>query len=357
MQEFLAKYQIRAQRIAVAVSGGADSLALVLMAKEQLAVFGYEIIALTVSHGLRPSSDDEARCVAKIMQQYGIEHHILYWRGDKPTAGIEEAARVARYKLLTEWCRQNKVKFLLTAHHLQDQAETFLMRLQRGSGLEGLCCMRELTEREGISILRPLLHTAPEVMRAYLRQKGVEWVQDESNFDKRYLRNLIRAFLPQLEAATQISAECLAQTAKRLQSAEDYIEKQVDDVFADRVQRIGNTVYCIKYTDFLSWHNEIKFRVLARLCRREYIPRAERVLNALKQMQKLPFDGLTLGGKEIFKAYDKIWIVPEFGAKRKPSRSAWKDFVTTNRQFQNRKIPHKARVAILNDAGAGDDLQ
>ncbi len=356
MQEFFAKYKIKAQRIAVAVSGGADSLALVLMAKEQLAVFGYEIIALTVSHGLRPSSEEEARYVAKIMQQYGIEHHILYWQGTKPTTGIEEAARTARYKLLTEWCRQNKVEFLLTAHHLQDQAETFLMRLQRGSGLEGLCCMREISNRNGVSILRPLLQVKPEVMRAYLRQKGVEWVQDESNFDKRYLRNSIRAFLPQLEAATQISAECLAQTAKRLQSAEDYIEKQADEVFAGQVQSIDDAVYCFKYTDFLNWHDEIKFRILARLCRREYIPRAERLLNALKHIQKLPFAGLTLGGKEIFKAYDKIWVVPELTAKRKSSRAAWKDFVAANRQFQNRKIPHKARVAILYKAGAKDDL-
>jgi len=356
LQEFLAKYKIRAQRIAVAVSGGADSLALVLMAKEQLAVFGYEIVALTVSHRLRPSSDDEARYVAKIMQQYGIEHHILYWQGTKPTTGIEEAARLARYKLLTEWCRQNNVAVLLTAHHLQDQAETFLMRLQRGSGLEGLCCMREVTERDGVLILRPLLYVEPEVMRNYLRQKGIEWVQDESNFDKHYLRNSIRAFLPQLGAAAQISAECLAQTAKRLQSAEDYIEKQVDEVFAGQVQSIGDVVYCFKYADFLCWHDEIKFRILARLCRREYIPRAERLLNALKQMRKMPFAGLTLGGKEIFKAYDKIWIVPEFGAKRKPSRAAWKDFVAANRQFRNQKIPHKARVAILYQEQGADDL-
>ncbi len=356
MQEFFAKYQIKVRRIAVAVSGGADSLALVLMAKEQLAVFGYEIIALTVSHGLRPSSEEEARYVAKIMQQYGIEHHILYWQGAKPTTGIEEAARHARYKLLTEWCRQNDIRVLLTAHHLQDQAETFLMRLQRGSGLEGLSCMREITERDGVLILRPLLYFSPETMQNYLQQKGIEWVKDESNSDTRYLRNRIRAFLPQLESETQISAECLALTAKRLQSAEDYIEKQVDEVFVCQVQSIGDIVYCFKYTDFLNWHDEIKFRILARLCRREYIPRAERLLNAIVQMRKLPFAGLTLGGKEIFKAYDKIWVVPELTAKRKSSRAAWKDFVAANRQFQNQKIPHKARVAILHKAGAEDDL-
>ncbi|MBQ7632967.1 MAG: tRNA lysidine(34) synthetase TilS [Alphaproteobacteria bacterium] len=356
MQEFLAKYKIKSQRIAVAVSGGADSLALVLMVKEQLAVFGYEIIALTVSHGLRPSSEEEARYVAKIMQQYGIEHHILYWRGTKPTTGVEEAARLARYKLLTEWCRQNSVGVLLTAHHLQDQAETFLMRLQRGSGLEGLCCMREITERDGVLILRPLLYCAPEIMQNYLQQKGIEWVKDESNSDTRYLRNRIRAFLPQLENETQISTECLALTAKRLQSAEDYIEQQTDAVFGGQVQSINDVVYYFKYADFLNWHDEIKFRILARLCRREYIPRAERLLNAITQMRKLPFAGLTLGGKEIFKAYDKIWVVPELKAKRKPSREMWKNFVQENPQYQNQRIPHKARVAILQQTEGIDDL-
>lgn len=347
MQEFLAKYKIKAQRIAVAVSGGADSLALVLMAKEQLAVFGYEIIALTVDHGLRPSSGREAQYVAQIMGQSGIEHHILPWSDVKPVSGVEEAARAARYQLLCEWCRKNGVKVLLTAHHLQDQAETFLMRLQRGSGLEGLCGMREIINRDGIMIARPLLNIKPEVMRAYLKQKDIAWIEDESNADTNYLRNRMRIFLPQLESETQISAEILAATAHRLQSAEDYIENQVAAVMQQQVKTVAETVHCIGYADFLSWHNEIRFRVLAQLCRRDYIPRAERVLHAIKQIAKMPFTGLTLGEKEIFKAYGKIWIVPELGAKHKASRAAWKNFVAENKQYQNQKVPHKARVAIL----------
>ena len=356
MQNILAKYNIKPQRIAVAVSGGADSLALVFMAAEQLSVFGYKIIALTVNHNLRPSAEDEAQYVARIMKNHHIEHHILHWTEEKPQTGIEEAARSARYNLLFDWCREHNVKVLMTAHHLNDQAETFLMRLQRGSGLEGLCCMREVTERNGITVVRPLLYVSPASLKTYLTQKNIRWIQDESNSDTHYLRNRIRAFLPQMEAAAQISPHCLASTAQRLQSAEDYIEKNVEAVIADQVQSLFDTVHSFKYTDFLRWHPEIKFRILAKLCRRDYIPRAERVCAAISQIAHMPFEGLTLGGKEIFKAYDRVWIVPELNAKRKASRQAWKEFVAAFPQYKNIKIPHKARVAVLQNMEKADDL-
>ena len=356
MQKLLAKYNIKPRRIAVAVSGGADSLALVFMAKEQLTVFGYEIVALTVNHGLRPAAENEARYVAQLMQQHGIEHHILTWSGEKPDTGIEEAARMARYGLLFDWCKQNGVDVLMTAHHLLDQAETFLIRLQRGSGLEGLCCMREVSRREGLFIVRPLLYTNPEVMKKYLTERGIDWVQDESNEDKRYLRNKIRAFLPLLAAETEITPADLAATAQRLQSAEDYIESQTEAVVQNQIDTLWGVVSSFKYTDFLQWHPEIKFRVLSGLCRRQYIPRAERVFHALKQMEKLPFTGLTLGEKELFSAYGRIWVVPELHAKRKPSREEWEKFVAANPQYKKIKVPHKARVAILKVWKSDNDL-
>ena len=350
MQDFFAHHKIKPQKIAVAVSGGADSLALALMAKEELPVFGFEIVALTVNHHLRPSATAEAAYVADVMKAHGIEHHILEWTAPKPQTGIEEAARIARYALLTEWCKQNGVKVLLTAHHRNDQAETFLMRLQRGSGLEGLCCMREVFENGDIIIARPLLHAAPETMRQYLQKRRIKWVDDESNVDTKFLRNRIRAFLPQLKNATEISPQTLAQTADRLQSAEDYIETQVAQILSEKVQTIAPEVFCFKHTDFLQWHREIKFRIIAALCRRRYIPRAEHILNAVAALSHLPFAGLTLGGREIFGAYGYIWLVPEIGAKRKASRKAWEDFVLQNPQYKGRKIPHKTRVAILAQA-------
>ena len=134
IKEFLEKYGLTdVQEFAVAVSGGADSLALVLMMQEELAPLGKKIVALTVDHKLRGESTEEALYVGRIMKAYQIEHHILTWNGEKPKNGIEEAAREARYNLLVDWCQQKKISVLAIAHQALDQAETFFMRLQRGS--------------------------------------------------------------------------------------------------------------------------------------------------------------------------------------------------------------------------------
>lgn len=351
MEELFAKYQIKDEVVAVGVSGGADSLALVLQAAEELAVFGRKVVALTVDHGLRPTSRLEAEYVAGLMQKYGIEHHILTWTGKKPTTGIEDAARQARYALIAEWCSQNNVHVLLTAHHAKDQAETFLMRLQRGSGLEGLCGIREYSVREGLVILRPLLAVNPENLRDYLRQRAIVWVEDESNRDTTFLRGKIRQYLPELTENIGINIEKICNAVHNLQSAEDYIEQQLDLLLAHDVIWDFGTVCRFRYVDYLSWHKEMKFRVLARLCRREYIPRAERVLALANALNTLPFTGATLGGREIVLAYDWVWVVPERISKRVQSRKLWAEFVLQHPLYKNIKMPHKAKLAILQKVG------
>lgn len=351
MEELFAKYQIKDEVVAVGVSGGADSLALVLQAAEELAVFGRKIVALTVDHGLRPTSRLEAEYVAGLMQKYGIEHHILTWTGKKPTTGIEDAARQARYALIAEWCSQNNVRVLLTAHHAKDQAETFLMRLQRGSGLEGLCGIREYSVRDGLVILRPLLAVNPENLRDYLRQRAIVWVEDESNRDTTFLRGKIRQYLPELTEHIGINIEKICNAVHNLQSAEDYIEQQLDLLLAHDVIWDFGTVCRFRYADYLSWHKEMKFRVLARLCRREYIPRAERILALVNALNTLPFTGATLGGREIVLAYDWVWVVPERISKRVQSRKLWAEFVLQHPLYKNIKMPHKAKLAILQKVG------
>ena len=351
MEELFAKYQIKDEVVAVGVSGGADSLALVLQAAEELAVFGRKIVALTVDHGLRPTSRLEAEYVAGLMQKYGIEHHILTWTGKKPTTGIEEAARQARYALIAQWCSQNNVRVLLTAHHAKDQAETFLMRLQRGSGLEGLCGIREYSVRDGLVILRPLLAVNPENLRDYLRQRAIVWVEDESNRDTTFLRGKIRQYLPELTENIGINIEKICNAVHNLQSAEDYIEQQLDLLLAHDVIWDFGTVCRFRYADYLSWHKEMKFRVLARLCRREYIPRAERILALVNALNTLPFTGATLGGREIVLAYDWVWVVPERISKRVQSRKLWAEFVLQHPLYKNIKMPHKANLAILQKVG------
>lgn len=347
MQEFLFRHGIKDKVLAVGVSGGADSLALVLKVKQELTVFGYKIIALTVNHNLRPSAAKEADYVAHIMAQYNIEHHILEWTADKPESGLEEAARLARYTLMKEWCESHKVQNLMVAHHLLDQAETFLMRLQRGSGLDGLCSIREVSNWNGLNILRPLLHTHPQELKNYLRQQNIQWVEDESNQDTKYLRNRVRKFLPLLEQNIDISAAKIDEAVQNLQSAEEYIEEQVKNIVAEQIKCYADTVYAFRYSNFLKWHKEIKFRILSRICRKAYIPRADSVMLAIKNMSSLPFSGITLGGKEIFLAYGQIFVVPELQAKHKASRKAWEEYIKNNLQYQKIRLPHKARIAIL----------
>ena len=170
--------KITGAKVAVGVSGGADSLALVLLLDELLRPQGRQVIALTVDHGLREESATEAAYVAKLMAEHEIEHHILVWQGEKPSTGIEEAARDARYALLRGWCQANGVEILCVAHHQQDQAETFLMRLQRGSGVTGLCGMAEVNELDGVSIVRPLLNISSECLKNYLQLRNISWVED-----------------------------------------------------------------------------------------------------------------------------------------------------------------------------------
>src|SRR5689334_12818293 len=161
--------------LAVAVSGGADSLALALLADRWARACGGRVTALTVDHGLRPEAAREARQVGRWLKASGIRHVILRWSPPamKKTAtarlaNLQAAARDARYELLCGWCRQHAVLHLLLAHHRDDQAETLLLRLARGSGLDGLAAMAPLVERSAVRLLRPLLAVPKTAITGYL---------------------------------------------------------------------------------------------------------------------------------------------------------------------------------------------
>src|SRR5947207_9940725 len=143
--------------IAVAVSGGPDSLALTILADRWVRERGGGLVALTIDHQLRPESADEVRVLGGWLAARGIPHHVLVWTDTKPAAGIQEAARAARYHLLAEWCRAQGCLHLLTAHHREDQAETYLIRRRAGSGIDGLAAITAVREIPGMPSARPLL--------------------------------------------------------------------------------------------------------------------------------------------------------------------------------------------------------
>jgi tRNA(Ile)-lysidine synthase len=182
------------QHIALAVSGGSDSMALLRLAA-QWAKDSVKVSVLTVDHGLRPEAAAEASKVAAWCDSLALDHHTLRWEGMKPKTGLQAKARVARYDLMSNWCKANGVKFLLTGHTLDDQAETVLMRQTRTNTAESLAGIWETALWAGVKLFRPLLGQSRSDLRAYLKGIGQPWIDDPSNLDRRFERVRVRQTL------------------------------------------------------------------------------------------------------------------------------------------------------------------
>lgn len=206
-------------RVLLAVSGGADSTALMhLAARLPKAAARFSIA--TVDHGLRAGAKAEARAVAAQAKALGLPHRTLIWRGDKPETGLQAAARAARYALLAREARRIGASWVATAHTRDDQAETVLLRLARGAGVDGLAAMDAdspwpVPGGAELRLLRPLLGVSRAALRAWLASQDLPFAEDPSNGDPRFERIRIRAALPAL-AALGLTAERLGTTAARL---------------------------------------------------------------------------------------------------------------------------------------------
>jgi tRNA(Ile)-lysidine synthase len=179
--------------LALALSGGADSTSLTLLAQDWARRHGGAIVALTVDHGLRPGSGAEAEAVGRFCAQRGIAHVVLPWRGAKPASAIQARARAARYGLLEAWCAEAGILHLLLGHNADDQDETVAMRAAQRSGSLGLAGMPAIAELRQIRLLRPLLGVRGADLRCWLAARGVAWIEDPSNRDPRFLRARLRA--------------------------------------------------------------------------------------------------------------------------------------------------------------------
>jgi len=189
------------RHVALAVSGGSDSIGLMRLVADWASSQSDppRLSVLTVDHGLRDASAGEARQVAAWAATLGLEHHTLPWTGAKPTSGVQAKARAARYDLMTAWCRANGAEALLTAHTLDDQAETVLMRLQRTTSAASLSAIPAVGQWNGTVVLRPLLAVQRGTLQDYLREAGQDWIEDPSNRDLRFERVRIRQQLASLE--------------------------------------------------------------------------------------------------------------------------------------------------------------
>lgn len=283
--------------VAVALSGGADSMALTLLLQKSMKG---RVVALTVDHGLRKESAAEAQKVARWMKAREIEHHILRLNPPKKKTRLQENARAGRYALLIEKCRELGIADLFLAHHLDDQAETFLLRLAAGSGVDGLSCMAPQRVEDGVRLLRPLLGIEKERLKASCRKFGQKWVEDPSNVNEDFARIRLRAAAAPL-AREGLTAERLSKTAQRMSRARSALEEMAEAALGRTVGFDRKTgVASLKKDGFLALPEEVRLRLLGRVLTQvggqDGKIRLERLESLLNHMKEKGFSAATLGG-------------------------------------------------------------
>lgn len=288
--------------VAVALSGGPDSMALLWLFAHQR-VHDLKIHALIVDHGLRADSADEAERVRSVVSGWdNVEVHILRWEGGKPEAAIQEAARHARYDLMADYCRAHGIHHLFLAHHRDDQAETVLFRLAKGSGLDGLAGMKMVQPyNDGLVLLRPLLDFPKDDLITLCDEHDLQYVRDPSNQNSDFARVRLRRSADIL-AEEGLSAKRLAATAKRINRAREALDFYTENVQKDCV--LLKDTKRIEYNSrkLLSHPEEIVFRCLLAAFayfkpEADYAPRMEKVETLLYDLiSEQGFRKRTLGG-------------------------------------------------------------
>lgn len=316
----------RSKELAVAFSGGPDSLALLILAAQWAKRRkGVSLHAFTVDHGLRPASAAEARRASAMARELGVPHRILRWTGEKPASGIQAAAREARYRLLTTACRELGFHDLLVAHHLDDQAETFLLRLARGSGVDGLSAMpasRSLSEDETpLRLLRPLLDLPRERLLATVHRAGIRPIDDPSNENERFDRVKARRLLVSLQPLG-LDATRLARTAAHMARAREALEIATAKLLADHAVLSAYGHAELDCAALTLAPREIGLRALAAMVRavggQEYTPRLDALEAVYEAIAARSLGrGRTLAGVKFAAAGERLVAVRELAAVAK----------------------------------------
>ncbi|RJF80748.1 tRNA lysidine(34) synthetase TilS [Oleomonas cavernae] len=299
--------------LAVAVSGGADSLGLMLLCDAWAQSRGARLTVLTVDHGLRPEAAAEAGYVAQAALALGHAHVTLRVGWALGDADLEAAARAARYELLTAWCRQAGVLHLLTGHSRDDQAETVLLRLLRGSGLDGLAAMAPLRLVDGVRLLRPVLEIAREDLLRLVLDAGLAPVADPMNQDDRFQRVSTRRAMATLE----LTAGRLADTASRLRRDREAVAVAVRHLAVDALRLSPWGEGTIVRAALAGQPAPIVERVLARLITAvgggQYAPRRDRLARLAEILADTgeAFPGGTLGACRFLAGRERVTVLRE----------------------------------------------
>jgi tRNA(Ile)-lysidine synthase len=300
--------------LVLAVSGGCDSSALLLLVSRWSQALGDDapaICVVTVDHQLRPDSSNEARLVGELSQRFGFPHMTQVWAGDKPSAGVQAAARGARYRLLRDVVAQRKMALpaaIVTAHTQDDQSETVIMRLARGTGLDGLAAMQPVAplpvadktaQSSDVMLVRPLLEMPRRRLEATLEAASIRWIEDPSNVCEDFERVRVRNAMPML-AELGLSKSDLVRTAKRANRARQALDATARRFVDESVLHYSGAFGRVPRAAFLNLEDELQIRVLQSLLLRHGGRAPPARLSQIEAIQKSLSTGtptgLTIGG-------------------------------------------------------------
>jgi len=314
-KEFTGSFKVK-ENLAVAVSGGPDSLALAYLAKCYSLKNKIKVKYFIVDHKLRKESSLEAKTVKNILNKININCTILKWDGIKPSKNIQAAARDKRYSLLANECKKNNIKHLLLGHHINDLFENFLIRMVRGSGLNGLISFSKNTKykNQKLNIVRPLLNLEKKDLVYISNEVFSFFVKDPSNINKDYKRTRIRNLLYSLEKEG-LDIKKLKLTIDNLKDSDKsikfYVEKNLKE---NSVLLKKKNIYILSH-NFFDQSHEIIFRSLTKaiqsLGKKYYPVRGKSINELIKGINVKSFSKVTLGGCFIERVNETILISKE----------------------------------------------
>ncbi len=304
---------IMSSKIAIAVSGGLDSIVLMNLAKLSNKIDTKSIHILIVDHGLRKNSKDEAFFAKQEAGKLGFKSKILTWKGKKPTTKIQETARNSRYDLLFDYCRKNDISDLFIAHHLDDQIENFIFRMFRGSGIKGLTSFSNIYKIDDINIIRPLIEIPKSDLLIFAEEQKLKWIEDISNsnlaFDRVKIRNALNSFYK-----NGFDKKLFLKSINKLKSINEDLDFIADDYVKKYIKFNDNIFVSIDKNFFFVAPKEIQMRVIKNCIsffapEKPYPPKDTKIINLMKWIKNnQESSSKTLGGT-LFKKNKKVIIL------------------------------------------------
>ncbi len=301
-------------RLGVAVSGGSDSVALLCLLALVAERLNITLLVISVDHGLRAEARTEIRTVTDLCARLGVVHHVEYWSGWDGGGNLQNAAREARYSLISDWAIGNDITTVALGHTANDQAETFMMRLARGSGVDGLAAMAPRRVQNGVTWVRPLLGIHRRTLRNYLRERSIRWIEDPSNEDQIFERVRMRDALALLEPLG-ITVDGLTGIAQNMRKAREALDWQTFLAARDAVIVEFGTIR-IDMKRYRTLPEEIARRLIVRaigwISQSAYSPRRASVSVVMQAVRS--GDSATLEGVQLQQQDGQMWLFREYAA-------------------------------------------